>query len=52
MWITNLPDRTRGCRVQLAYIDTAHLVHVGVEDANRTGKDARISKSMADYARP
>jgi Transposase DDE domain group 1 len=37
LWVTNLPERTRGWRGQLAYIDAAHRVHARVEDAIRTG---------------
>ena len=44
LWVTNLPERTRGWRGQLAYIDAAHRVHARVEDAIRTGKDCGIGK--------
>ena len=44
LWITNLPERTRGWRGQLAYIDAAHRVHARVEDAIRTGKDTGIGR--------
>jgi Transposase DDE domain group 1 len=44
LWVTNLPERTRGWRGQLAYIDAAHRVHARVEDAIRTGKDTGIGK--------
>jgi Transposase DDE domain group 1 len=42
--VTNLPERTRGWRSQLAYIDAAHRVHARVEDAIRTGKDTGIGR--------
>jgi Transposase DDE domain group 1 len=44
LWVTNLPERTRGWRGQLAYIDAAHRAHARVEDAIRTGKDTGIGK--------
>jgi hypothetical protein len=44
LWVTNLPESTRGWRGQLAYIDAAHRVHARVEDAIRTGKDTGIGK--------
>jgi hypothetical protein len=44
LWVTNLPEHTRGWRGQLAYIDAAHRVHARVEDAIRTGKDTGIGK--------
>ena len=44
LWVTNLPERTRGWRGQLAYIDAAHRVHARVEDAIRTGKDCGIGR--------
>jgi Transposase DDE domain group 1 len=44
LWVTNLPQQTRGWRGQLAYIDAAHRVHARVEDAIRTGKDCGIGK--------
>jgi hypothetical protein len=44
LWVTNLPERTRGWRGQLAYIDAAHRAHARVEDAIRTGKDCGIGR--------
>ncbi len=44
LWVTNLPERTRGWRGQLAYIDAAHRVHARVEDAIRTGKDCGLGR--------
>jgi hypothetical protein len=44
LWATNLPERTRGWRGQLAYIDAAHRVHARAEDAIRTGKDTGIGR--------
>ena len=44
LWVTNLPEHTRGWRGQLAYIDAAHRVHARVEDAIRTGKDCGIGR--------
>jgi hypothetical protein len=44
LWVTNLPERTRGWRGQLAYIDAAHRVPARVEDAIRTGKETGIGK--------
>jgi Transposase DDE domain group 1 len=44
LWVTNLPEDTRGWRGQPAYIDAAHRVHARVEDAIRTGKDTGIGK--------
>ena len=44
LWVTSLPERTRGWRGQLAYIDAAHRVHARVEDCIRTGKDCGIGK--------
>ena len=44
LWVTNLPERTRGWRGQLAYIDAAHRVHARVEDAIRTAKDCGLSR--------
>ncbi len=44
LWVTNLPERTRGWRGQLAYIDAAHRVHARVEDAIRTGKSTGIGR--------
>ena len=44
LWVTNLPERTRGWRGQLAYTDAAHRVHARVEDAIRTGKDCGLGR--------
>jgi hypothetical protein len=44
LWATNLPDKTKGWRGQLAYIDAAHRVHARVEDGIRTGKDCGYGK--------
>ena len=44
LWVTNLPERTRGWPGQLAYIDAAHRAHARVEDAIRTGKDTGIGR--------
>jgi hypothetical protein len=44
LWVTNLPETTRGWRGKNAYIDAAHRVHARVEDAIRTGKDAGIGR--------
>jgi Transposase DDE domain group 1 len=44
LWVTNLPERTRGWRAQNAYIDAAHRVHARVEDRVRTGKDTGLSR--------
>jgi hypothetical protein len=44
LWVTNLPEDTRGWRGQCAYIDAAHRVHARVEDCIRTGKDAGIGR--------
>jgi Transposase DDE domain group 1 len=44
LWVTNLPERTRGWRGQLAYIDAAHRVHARVEDTIRTGKDCGLGR--------
>jgi hypothetical protein len=44
LWVTNLPERTRGWRSQLAYIDAAHRAHARVEDAIRTGKDCGLGR--------
>ena len=40
LWVTNLPEATRGWRGNPAYIDAAHRVHARVEDGilpNRQG---------------
>ena len=51
LWVTNLPEATRGWRGNQAYIDAGHRVHARVEDGIRTGKDCGIgrfpSESMA-----
>jgi Transposase DDE domain group 1 len=44
LWVTNLPEHTRGWRGQFAYIDAAHRVHARVEDAIRTGKDCGLGR--------
>lgn len=44
LWVTNLPEHTRGWRGQNAYIDAAHRVHARVEDRVRTGKDTGLSR--------
>jgi hypothetical protein len=44
LWVTNLPEDTRGWRGQFAYIDAAHRVHARVEDAIRTGKDCGLGR--------
>ena len=44
LWVTNLPETTKGWRGQNAYIDAAHRVHARVEDAIRTGKDTGIGR--------
>jgi hypothetical protein len=44
LWVTNLPERTRGWRGQNAYIDAAHRVHARVEDRVRTGKQTGIGR--------
>jgi hypothetical protein len=44
LWVTNLPDTTKGWRGKNAYIDAAHRVHARVEDAIRTGKDTGIGR--------
>ncbi len=44
LWVTNLPQDTRGWRGQCAYIDAAHRVHARVEDCIRTGKDTGIGR--------
>jgi hypothetical protein len=38
LWVTNLPESTRGWRGQLAYIDAAHRVHARVEEPSAPGK--------------
>lgn len=42
LWVTNLPEKTRGWRGKTAYIDAAHRVHARVEDCIRTGKNTGI----------
>ena len=44
LWVTNLPEVTRGWRGNQAYIDAAHRVHARVEDGIRTGKDTGIGR--------
>ena len=44
LWVTNLPETTKGWRGKNACIDAAHRVHARVEDAIRTGKDAGIGR--------
>ena len=44
LWVTNLPEATRGWRGNPAYIDAAHRVHARVEDGIRTGKDTGIGR--------
>ena len=44
LWVTNLPEATRGWRGNQAYIDAAHRVHARVEDGIRTGKDTGIGR--------
>jgi hypothetical protein len=44
LWVTNLPETTKGWRGKNAYIDAAHRVHARVEDAIRTGKDTGIGR--------
>jgi len=44
LWVTNLPQDTRGWRGQCACIDAAHRVHARVEDCIRTGKDTGIGR--------
>jgi hypothetical protein len=44
LWVTNLPEDTKGWRGKPAYIDAAHRVHARVEDAIRTGKDTGIGR--------
>ena len=44
LWVTNLPETTKGWPGKNAYIDAAHRVHARVEDAIRTGKDCGIGK--------
>jgi hypothetical protein len=42
LWVTNLPENTKGWRGKTAYIDAAHRIHARVEDAIRTGKDTGL----------
>jgi hypothetical protein len=42
LWVTNLPEDTRGWRGKIAYIDAAHRVHARVEDSIRTGKSTGL----------
>jgi Transposase DDE domain group 1 len=42
LWVTSLPEKTRGWRGRTAYIDAGHRIHARVEDAIRTGKDTGI----------
>ena len=44
LWVTNLPEATRGWRGNQACIDAAHRVHARVEDGIRTGKDTGIGR--------
>ena len=44
LWVTNLPETTKGWRGKNAYLDAAHRVHARVEDAIRTGKDTGIGR--------
>ena len=44
LWVTNLPETTKGWRSKNAYIDAAHRVHARVEDAIRAGKDTGIGR--------
>jgi hypothetical protein len=44
LWVTSLPEKTRGWRGKTAYIDAGHRIHARVEDAIRTGKDAGIGR--------
>ena len=44
LWVTNLPENTRGWRGRTAYIDAGHRIHARVEDAIRTGKDTGIGR--------
>jgi hypothetical protein len=44
LWVTNLPETTKGWRGKNACIDAAHRVHARVEDAIRTGKDTGIGR--------
>jgi Transposase DDE domain group 1 len=44
LWVTNLPEATRGWRGNPAYADAAHRVHARVEDGIRTGKDCGIGR--------
>jgi hypothetical protein len=37
LWVTNVPESTRGWRAQNACIDAARRVHARVEDRIRTG---------------
>jgi hypothetical protein len=39
LWVTGLPETTRGWRGRTAYIDAGHRIHARVEDCIRTGKD-------------
>jgi hypothetical protein len=51
LWVTNLPQDTRGWRGQCAYIDAAHRVHARVEDCIRTGKDTGSAGSPRTASR-
>jgi len=44
LWVTNLPEHTRGWRGQLAYTGAAHRVHARAGDAIRTGKDRGLGR--------
>jgi DDE family transposase len=44
LWVTNLPQATRGWRANPAYVDAAHRVHARVEGGIRTGKDCGIGR--------
>ncbi len=44
LWVTNLPEKTKGWRGKTAYIDAGHRIHARVEDAIRTGKDTGIGR--------
>jgi hypothetical protein len=44
LWVTNLPENTKGWRGRTAYIDAGHRIHARVEDAIRTGKDTGIGR--------
>jgi hypothetical protein len=44
LWVTNLPENTKGWRGRTAYIDAGHRIHARVEDCIRTGKDTGIGR--------